>query len=43
MQGDFMETLFNVEAWSSPGGVGFFMVCLGVFFYLIFNLDKNKK
>lgn len=38
-----MEALFNVEAWSSPGGVGFFMVCLGVFFHLVLNLDKKKK
>jgi hypothetical protein len=38
-----METLFTAEAWASPGGVGFFIVCIGVFFYLIFNLDKKKK
>jgi hypothetical protein len=38
-----MESLFTVEAWNSPGGVGFFLVCLGVFFFLIFNLDKKKR
>jgi hypothetical protein len=38
-----MEVLFTVEAWTSPGGVGFFLVCLGAFFYLVVNLDKKQK
>ena len=38
-----METLFTVEAWSSPGGVGFFIVCVGAFLFLVFRLDRKQK
>jgi hypothetical protein len=38
-----MDTLFTAEAWSSPGGVGFFIVCVAAFFYLIFNLNAKKN
>ena len=39
-----MELLFTSDAWASPGGVGFFLLCLSTFFYLMFRLDtKNKK
>jgi hypothetical protein len=38
-----MEALFTTDAWASPGGVGFFLVCLGGFFYLMFRLDTKKK
>jgi hypothetical protein len=38
-----MEALFTVEAWNSPGGVGFILISLGVFFYLVMNMDKKKK
>ena len=38
-----METLFTAEAWSSPGGVGFFVACMGLFFYLVLNLSKKDK
>ena len=38
-----METLFTAEAWASPGGIGFFLVSLSVFFYLMFHLDNNRK
>ncbi len=39
-----METLFTAEAWSSPGGVGLFIVCVAVFLYVVTSIDaKNKK
>ncbi len=38
-----MEALFTADAWASPGGVGFFLVCVSVFFYLMLHLDKKKK
>lgn len=38
-----METLFTAEAWASPGGVGFFVVCIGVFLYLMVNMDNKSK
>ena len=38
-----METLFTAEAWSSPGGTGFFIVCVAVFLFLILRIDNKKK
>lgn len=39
-----MESLFTAEAWASPGGTGFFIVCVAVFLYIVTNIDaKNKK
>jgi hypothetical protein len=38
-----MSALFNPIAWGSPGGVGFFLVCLGIFLYLLGRSDRNKK
>jgi hypothetical protein len=38
-----VDVLFNPAAWSSPIGLGFFFVCLGVFIYLLSLADKNKK
>lgn len=38
-----MDLLFTAEAWASPGGVGFFVVCIALFFYLIFNIDNKRK
>jgi hypothetical protein len=38
-----MSALFNPIAWGSPGGVGFFLVCLGIFLYLLGRSDRNKN
>jgi hypothetical protein len=42
-----MSELFNPTSWGSPGGVGFFLVCLGIFLYLLGRTggksDKNKN
>lgn len=39
-----MELLFTAEAWSSPGGTGFFIVCVAVFLYLVTRINvQNKK
>ena len=38
-----METMFSVEAWTSPIGVGFFLVSLGLFIYLLSRADNKKK
>lgn len=38
-----MEYVFGVEAWTSPVGVGFFLVCLGLFIYLLASSDKSSK
>jgi hypothetical protein len=42
-----MSALFSPIAWGSPGGVGFFLVCLGIFLYLLGRTggknDKNNK
>ena len=34
------EALISPLAWMSPFGVGFFLVCLGVFIWLV---TKNSK
>jgi outer membrane protein assembly factor BamB len=39
-----MSALFNPIAWGLPGGVGFFLVCLGIFLYLLGRTGgKNDK
>lgn len=38
-----IETLLSPTAWGSPLGVGFFLVCLGTFIFLLSKADKRKK
>ena len=38
-----MEALFSADAWASPGGTGFFILCVGVFLYLVTSIDIKKK
>lgn len=38
-----MEAVFSVEAWQSPVGVGIFLVCFGVFLYLVTNMNTKGK
>lgn len=38
-----MEQLFSPAAWSSPAGIGIFLLMLGGFIYLLSLADKNKK
>lgn len=38
-----MDQMFSVEAWTSPIGIGFFLVCLGAFLYLLSRADTSKK
>lgn len=38
-----METLFMAEAWASPGGAGFFIVCVAVFLYVVTSIDTKNK
>lgn len=38
-----INSLFNPVAWGSPIGLGIFLVCLGLFLYLLSLADKNKK
>jgi hypothetical protein len=38
-----MESFFTPAAWGSPIGLGIFLVCLGVFIYLLSLADKKKK
>jgi hypothetical protein len=38
-----MEELFNPAAWGSPVGIGFFLVCLGTFIYLLAKSDRVSK
>lgn len=37
-----MEALFNPIAWGSPVGLGFFLVCLGAFLFLLSRADRKK-
>ena len=37
-----IHNLFSPAAWGSPIGLGFFLVCLGLFIYLLSLADKNK-
>lgn len=38
-----MEQAFSVEAWTSPLGVGLFLVCIGLFIFLLSKSDQAKK
>lgn len=38
-----MTQLFSPIAWGSPLGVGLFLICLGLFIYLLSLADKNGK
>lgn len=38
-----IEALFSPANWGSPLGVGLFLVCLGIFIYLLSLADRNKK
>ncbi|GEM_PF-2151945 len=38
-----MEELLNPSSWGSPLGLGVFLVCLGLFIYLLSLAGKNKK
>lgn len=38
-----MEQLFTVSGWTSPLGVGIFLIMLGIFIYILSKADKNKK
>lgn len=38
-----IEALLQPMAWGSPLGVGIFLICLGLFIYLLSLADRNKK
>lgn len=38
-----MEALFNPMAWGSPLGLGIFLICLGIFIFLVSVVDKKNK
>lgn len=38
-----MEAFAGVLGWTSPFGVGFFLVCLGLFIFLLGHADPKKK
>jgi len=38
-----LEALLSPVSWGSPLGVGVFLLCLGVFLYLLSLAEKNKK
>lgn len=38
-----MEYMFSAEAWTSPIGVGLFLVSLGAFLYLLARADRPTK
>ena len=38
-----MNSLFSPANWGSPLGVGLFLICLGIFIYLLALADKVKK
>lgn len=38
-----MEHVFSAEAWTSPIGIGFFLLSLGLFLYLLSRADKPTK
>ncbi len=38
-----MGTMFDVMGWASPVGVGIFLVCLGLFIYLLSLTGKNRR
>jgi hypothetical protein len=38
-----IDALFNPAAWGSPVGLGIFLVCLGIFIYLLSLADRKKR
>ncbi|HKM40332.1 MAG TPA: hypothetical protein VJZ99_00385 [Patescibacteria group bacterium] len=38
-----MESLFLVLGWSSPIGIGIFLLCLGGMIYLLTKADTESK
>jgi uncharacterized membrane protein len=38
-----MESWFLILGWSSPIGIGFFLLCLGAMIYLLSKADTDKK
>ena len=38
-----MESLWLVFFWSGPVGLGIFLVCLGIFIWLLAKADAVKK
>jgi hypothetical protein len=38
-----LDSLFTPAAWGSPIGLGIFLVCLGLFIYLLSLADRTKK
>jgi len=38
-----MESLFLILGWSSPIGIGIFLVCLGGMIYLLSKADAESK
>ena len=38
-----IESVSSPAAWGSPIGVGIFLLCLGLFIYLLSLAEKNKK
>ncbi len=38
-----MEQAFDVTAWTSPLGIGLFLVCIGLFIFLLSKSDQTKK
>jgi uncharacterized membrane protein len=37
-----MDQAFSVEAWTSPIGIGIFLVCLGFFILLLSKADQKS-
>ena len=38
-----MKALLSPAAWGSPLGVGIFLICLGIFIYILSLADKNER
>jgi hypothetical protein len=38
-----MDTLFDPAAWGSPVGLGFFLVSVGIFIYILSLADRARK
>ncbi len=38
-----MELLLSPVAWGSPLGVGVFLICLGVFLFLLKKAERNDR
>lgn len=39
---NFVEALTNPTSWGTPLGVGFFLVCLGIFLFLLSKADDGR-